>query len=101
MIKEKVTKIVGRYLAPPDRAVALCVDERALIQAHDRTQPSLLLKKDRVSTLTTTEDDTALFAALDLLIGDCMPPTPLQEVPDVLASHRLGRSEVTRRPHRV
>jgi len=80
MFEEKVTDIVGLYLDPPDRAVVLCVDEKSQIQALDRTQPGLPLKKGRAAT--TTHDykrhgTTTLFAALDVksgkVIGDCMP----------------------------
>ena len=47
--EEKVTDIVGLYLDPPDRAVVLCVDEKSQIQALDRTQPGLPLKKGRAA----------------------------------------------------
>ncbi len=50
MFEEKVTDIVGLYLDPPDRAVVLCVDEKSRIQALDRTQPGLPLKKGRAAT---------------------------------------------------
>ena len=49
MFEEKVTEIVGLYLDPPDRAVVLCVDEKSQIQALDRTQPGLPLKKGRAT----------------------------------------------------
>ena len=80
MFEEKVTEIVGLYLDPPDRAVVLCVDEKSQIQALDRTQPGLPLKKGRASTMThdyKRHGTTTLFAALDvksgLVIGECMP----------------------------
>ena len=50
MFEEKVTEIVGLYLDPPERAVVLCVDEPSQIQALDRTQPGLPLKKGRAQT---------------------------------------------------
>ena len=50
MFEEKVTEIVGLYLDPPERAVVLCVDEKSQIQALDRTQPGLPLKKGRAAT---------------------------------------------------
>jgi len=50
LFEEKVTDIVGLYLDPPDRAVVLCVDEKSPIQALDRTQPGLPLKKGRAAT---------------------------------------------------
>ena len=80
MFEEKVTEIVGLYLDPPDRAVVLCVDEKSQIQALDRTQPGLALKKGRAATMThdyKRHGTTTLFAALDvksgMVIGDCMP----------------------------
>ena len=80
MFEEKVTDIVGLYLDPPDRAVVLCVDEKSQIQALDRTQPGLPLKKGRAATMThdyKRHGTTTLFAALDvksgMVIGECMP----------------------------
>ena len=80
LFEEKVTEIVGLYLNPPDCAVVLCVDEKSQIQALDRTQPGLPLKKGRAATMThdyKRHGTTTLFAALDvksgLVIGDCMP----------------------------
>jgi len=80
LFEEKVTEIVGLYLDPPDRAVVLCVDEKSQIQALDRTQPGLPLKKGRAASMThdyKRHGTTTLFAALDvksgLVIGDCMP----------------------------
>ncbi len=49
---EKLTDVVGVYLTPPPNAVVLCVDEKSQIQALDRTQPGLPLKKGRYGTLT-------------------------------------------------
>jgi transposase len=76
---EKLTDVVGLYLNPPDKAVVLCVDEKSQIQALQRTQPGLPLKKGRCGTLThdyKRNGTTTLFAALNLLegrvIGDCM-----------------------------
>ena len=78
--EEKVTDIVGLYLNPPDRALVLCVDEKSQIQALDRTQPGLPLKKGRAATMThdyKRHGTTTLFAALDvksgLVIGECQP----------------------------
>ena len=80
MFEEKVTEIVGLYLDPPERAVVLCVDEKSQIQALDRTQPGLPLKKGRAATMThdyKRHDTTTLFAALDvksgMVIGECLP----------------------------
>jgi transposase len=80
LFEEKVTDIVGLYLDPPERAVVLCVDEKSQIQALDRTQPGLPLKKGRAATMThdyKRHGTTTLFAALDVksgkVIGDCQP----------------------------
>src|SRR6056297_883669 len=73
LFEEKVTEIVGLYLDPPDRAVVLCVDEKSQIQALDRTQPGLPLKKGRGATMThdyKRHGTTTLFAALNVLTGE-------------------------------
>jgi transposase len=76
---EKLTDVVGLYLNPPQQALVLCVDEKSQIQALDRTQPGLLIKKGRCGTMThdyKRNGTTTLFAALELaegrLIGTCM-----------------------------
>ncbi len=69
---QKLTDVVGLYLNPPDQAIVLCVDEKSQIQALDRTQPGLPLKKGRCGTMThdyKRHGTTTLFAALDLLQG--------------------------------
>jgi transposase len=69
---QKLTDVVGLYLNPPDEAIVLCVDEKSQIQALDRTQPGLPLKKGRCGTMThdyKRYGTTTLFAALDLLQG--------------------------------
>src|SRR5580692_5731791 len=69
---EKLTDVVGLCLNPPDKAIVLCVDEKSQIQALDRTQPGLPLKKGRCGTMThdyKRNGTTTLFAALDLLQG--------------------------------
>jgi transposase len=69
---EKVRDIVGLYLNPPDRALVLCVDEKAQIQALDRTQPLLPLRPGQVERRThdyARHGTTSLFAALDLKTG--------------------------------
>ncbi len=50
----KVEDVVGLYLNPPDKALVLCVDEKSQIQALDRTQPGLPMKKGRAGTMTHT-----------------------------------------------
>ena len=80
---EKLTDVVGLYLNPPEHALVLCVDEKSQIQALDRTQPGLPLKKGRCGTMThdyKRNGTTTLFAALELLegkvIGQCFQRTP-------------------------
>jgi transposase len=75
---EKLTDVVGLYLNPPQRAIVLCLDEKSQIQALDRTQPGLPLKKGRCGTMThdyKRNGTTTLFAALNVLdgkvIGEC------------------------------
>ena len=76
----KVEDVVGLYVNPPDRALVLCVDEKSQIQALDRTQPGLPMKKGRAGTMThdyKRNGTTTLFAALNVLtgvvIGQCLP----------------------------
>ena len=76
----KVEDVVGLYLNPPDKALVLCIDEKSQIQALDRTQPGLPMKKGRAGTMThdyKRNGTTTLFAALNMLdgkvIGACMP----------------------------
>jgi transposase len=78
--EEKLIDVVGLYLNPPDQAVVLCMDEKSQIQALDRTQPSLPMKKGRAGTMThdyKRHGTTTLFAALNVLtgvvIGRCLP----------------------------
>src|SRR6201987_1280691 len=70
--QQKLTDVIGLYLNPPDQAIVLCVDEKRQIQAVNRTQPGLPLKKGRCGTMThdyKRNGTTTLFAALDLLQG--------------------------------
>jgi len=83
---EKLCDVVGLYLNPPDKSLVLCVDEKSQIQALDRTQLGLPLKKGRCGTMThdyKRNGTTTLFAALSMLdgkvIGDCMPRHRHQE----------------------
>jgi transposase len=83
---EKLTDVVGLYLNPPEKALVLCVDEKSQIQALDRTQPGLPLKKGRCGTMThdyKRHGTTSLFAALNVLegtvIGSCYPRHRHQE----------------------
>lgn len=82
----KVKDVVGLYLDPPADALVLAVDEKSQIQALDRTQPGLPLKKGRVGTMThdyKRNGTTTLFAALDVatgqVIGECLPRHRAQE----------------------
>lgn len=83
---EKLNDVVGLYLNPPDKALVLCVDEKSQIQALDRSQPGLPIKKGRCGTMThdyKRHGTTTLFAALNFLdgtvIGECMPRHRHQE----------------------
>src|SRR5450432_2467340 len=69
---EKLEDIVGLYLNPPEHALVLCVDEKSQIQALDRTQPGLPLKKGRCGTMThdyKRNGTATLFAALNTADG--------------------------------
>jgi transposase len=69
---EKLEVIVGLYLNPPEHAIVLCVDEKSQIQALDRTQPGLPLKRGRGETMThdyKRNGTATLFAALNTLDG--------------------------------
>lgn len=70
--EDKLCDVVGLYLNPPENAVVFCVDEKTSIQALDRTQPGLPLKKGRCGTLThdyKRNGTSTLFAALDVATG--------------------------------
>jgi transposase len=75
---EKLEDIVGLYLHAPEHAIVLCCDEKSQVQALDRTQPGLPLKKGRAGTMThdyVRHGTTTLFAALNVadgkIIGQC------------------------------
>ena len=75
----KVRDVVGLYVDPPEHALVLSVDEKSQIQALDRTQPGLPMKRGRCGTMThdyKRHGTTTLFAALDVIegrvIGQCM-----------------------------
>ena len=70
---EKLEDVVGLYLAPPEKAVVFSVDEKSQIQALDRTQPGLPMKKGRAGTIThdyKRNGTTTLFAALNVATGE-------------------------------
>lgn len=82
----KLEDVVGLYMNPPEHALVFCLDEKSQIQALDRTQPGLPMKKGRAGTMThdyKRNGTTTLFAALDVLngevIGHCMPRHRHQE----------------------
>jgi transposase len=77
---EKMRDIVGLYMAPPDRALVLCIDEKSQIQALDRSQPLLPMRPGQPERRThdyKRHGTTSLFAALDIatgkVIGKCYP----------------------------
>lgn len=125
---DKVRDIVGLYLAPPERAVVLCVDEKSQIQALDRSQPLLPMRPGQPERRThdyRRHGTTSLFAALDVatgkVIGQCYPRHRAREflsflraidanVPDGLdvhlvmdnyATHKTAaiRAWLAKRPH--
>ncbi|QRP42627.1 IS630 family transposase [Amycolatopsis sp. FDAARGOS 1241] len=68
----KVTDVVGLYLAPPENAIVLCVDEKSQVQALDRTQPMLPMQPGQVERRThdyVRHGTTTLFAALEIATG--------------------------------
>ena len=77
---EKLEDIVGLYMSPPEHILVLCCDEKSQIQALDRTQPGLPIKKGRAATMThdyKRHGTTTLFAAMNVLdgqiISQCQP----------------------------
>ena len=83
---DKLQDVVGLYLNPPEHALVLSVDEKSQIQALDRTQPGLPMKRGRAETMThdyKRNGTTTLFAALNTLdgkvIGQCLPRHRHQE----------------------
>ena len=106
---EKVRDIVGLYLAPPDKALVLCVDEKTQIQALDRTQPLLPMRPgqaERRSHDYRRHGTTSLFAALDIksgrVFGECHRrhrSTEFRQFLDTLdAAVRLRRWPVSAAP---
>ena len=72
LFAEKLEAIVGLYLNPPEHAIVLCADEKSQIQALDRTQPGLPMKKGRCGTMThdyKRNGTATLFAAMDAFDG--------------------------------
>lgn len=86
MFVEKLQDIIGLYLSPPEHAIVLSCDEKSQIQALDRTQPGLPMKRGRCGTMThdyKRNGTTSLFAALNILdgtiISTCQPRHRHQE----------------------
>ncbi len=76
---EKLRDVVGLYVDPPERAVVLAFDEKSRIQALDRTQPGLPMKKGRCGTMThdyKRHGTTTLFAALAGATGKVVHKCP-------------------------
>src|SRR5271169_6623710 len=112
--EEKLVDVVGLYMNPPARAVVFSFDEKTQVQALDRTQPSLPMKRGRAGTMThdyKRNGTTTLFAALDVLsgtvIGQCLPHHTNnelvhflkkvdREVPKGLAVHVITDNYATR-----
>lgn len=70
---EKVRDVVGLYMAPPERAIVLCVDEKSQVQALDRTQPLLPMRPGQSERRThdyVRHGTTSLFAALNVVTGE-------------------------------
>jgi transposase len=102
---EKLEDIVGLYLSPPEHAIVLACDEKSQIQALDRTQPGLPLKKGRCGTMThdyKRNGTTSLFAAMNVadgtIISDCHPRHRHQEWLKFL---KLIASQVTGEVHLI
>ena len=75
---EKLDDVVGLYLNPPEHALVFSCDEKSQIQALDRTQPGLPLKRGRAQTMThdyKRNGTTTLFAALNMLTGQVLSMT--------------------------
>ena len=105
---EKLEDVVGLYLNPPENAIALSCDEKSQMQALDRTQPGLPLKKGRCGTLThdyKRNGTTTMFAALNTLdgsiIGTCMPKHRHQEWIRFLQSDQTFRAERQTDPYHL
>jgi transposase len=123
---EKLTDVVGLYLNPPQKAIVLCIDEKSQIQALDRTQPGLPMKKGRCGTMThdyKRNGTTTLFAALNVLqgrvVGQCFErhrhqeflrflrrldaefpaPTPLHMVLDNYGTHKHPKVQAWLKRH--
>lgn len=107
LVVEKVRDIVGLYLAPPERAVVLSVDEKSQVQALDRTQPLLPMRPGQAERRThdyKRNGTTSLLAALRRESRDrhrpMHAPAPRQRVPQIPRRGRAQRALRPRRSHR-
>jgi transposase len=116
---EKVRDVVGLYLDPPEKALVFSVDEKSQIQALDRTQPGLPMKKGQAGTMThdyKRHGTTTLFAALNVatgqVIGQCMKRHRHQEwlrflraieraTPKALSVHLIADNYATHKHDKV
>jgi hypothetical protein len=97
----KVQDVVGLYVNPPEHALVLSVDEKSQIQALDRTQPGLPMKRGRCGTMThdyKRHGTTTLFAALDVLEGRVI--RPVHGAPSASGIHPLSQQDQPRDPGR-
>ncbi len=88
---EKIEDIVGLYMSPPAHTLVLCCDEKSQVQALDRTQPGLPLKRGRAATMThdyKRNGTTTLFAALNVLDGQTPKDKTLHLIADNYATHK-------------
>ena len=95
---EKLEAIIGLYLNPPEHAIVLCADEKSQIQALDRTQPGLPLKKGRCGTMThdyKRNGTATLFAAMSTLDGTVI------SMCDDRHRHQEPRGSLENRPMRI
>jgi len=98
LFADKLEAIVGLYLNPPEHALVLSVDEKSQIQALDRTQPGLPMKKGRGATMThdyKRNGTTTLFAALNVASGEvygCASRSTPSGVAEVSAHDRSDRT---------
>jgi transposase len=117
--EEKLYDVVGLYVAPPEKAVGFCIDEKSSIQALDRTQPGLPMKPGRCGTMThdyKRHGTRTLFAALNTLtgavIGECRPrhthkefqsflQTVEKQTPKKLALHLIADNYATHKHKKV
>ena len=91
--EEKLIDVVGLYLNPPEKAAVFCFDEKTQVQALDRTQPGLPMKRGRAGTMThdyKRNGTIDLFAALDVATGKVICETRKRHASeDVLAFFKL------------